>query len=117
MIDARKTRFGRMSTATVERSPAATAELAPSPIKKKNAAIHAAATGTSLIGRTSIERTIGLVATSHAAIRPAAGARTRLGTTNDARNHTAPHDGRTRKSAAWPPTILAAAIIRGRPGE
>src|SRR5687768_7463228 len=70
---ARKTRFGRTSTATPAARPdAAALNLVPR-VASSSAAIHQADTGTSLIAEKVIINTMGLTATPSAAVMPTTG--------------------------------------------
>ena len=79
-------------------------------------AAHAAAAGTSLIGAISMNSTVGLVATIHAAARPTTGLPIRRPMTYVANTSTPPHSGTTQNIAHCPATALNAAMSNGSPG-
>jgi len=73
MMPAIGARFGRMRMATAAATPAENAAVGVCPSAQATDTAHAAAAGTSLIGAISMNRTVGLAATSHAAATPTIG--------------------------------------------
>lgn len=96
-------------------SPAPAAAPIDRPKRHQNATAQSAA-GTSDIGSRTMRWTVGLVATSHAAINPASGDPIRSPIPYVAATSSAPQIGTTQKTAQCPATNLAPAMSNGSPG-
>ena len=106
-----------MRIAIAAATPAAPAPAAVSPRTHAIATAHAAAAGTSLIGAISMNSSVGLVATIHAAATPTAGLPIRRPIAYVASTSTPPQIGTTQNMPHAPATAEKAAISSGRPGE
>ncbi len=101
---AMRKKFGRRRRPAAAVSPAANAEAGDDARSREiSNAAHAAA-GTSVIGHISMKSRAGLVATSHAAMSPVAGERTRRPIANVSHTSAPPAIGVIRNAAACPPT-------------
>src|SRR5262245_37096040 len=109
-------RFGRIRSAQAATMPAASALRRVEPSTAQNAIAQAAATGTSDMGWTRENRTMGLVATSKDAATPAHGDRNRHPRPYVARTRSPPDNGAIQKIAHAPPSALPAAMSSGKPG-